>query len=71
MPTTSTTVADPTLEYLTTDEVAAVFRVGREHVQDKVAAGTFPVKPIKVGRRLLFSAMEVRGYLDGLRAARR
>ena len=51
---------------LSIDEMAP--RVGRspKTVRNLLSKGTFPLKPIKVGRRVFFRARDVAAYIEGL-----
>ncbi len=63
------TTMSQTAEYLTLEETAGLCRVRPGTVSAWVRSGSFP-QPIRIGRRLLFEAAEVRAYLKRLRQER-
>ena len=53
-------------KWLTLDDVAGALRVSTQTAKRWVREGRIP-QPIRVGRRLLFSAAEIHGHLESLR----
>lgn len=47
------------------DEFARMSRIGRTTVFDEIAAGTFPIKPIRIGRRIMLPKQAVDRLLAG------
>jgi predicted DNA-binding transcriptional regulator AlpA len=63
-------VSPATTAYLTHEEVAGLCRVSPQTLRrwryGAATRDTFP-RPLRIGRRLLFDAAEVRGFLERLR----
>jgi predicted DNA-binding transcriptional regulator AlpA len=57
-------------EFITIDQYAALTHQSPGQVRNLNCRGELPVKPIKVGRRLLWDRAEVESWVDGLLAAR-
>lgn len=57
-------------EYLRTEDLAARVHLSPATIHNRHSQGRLPVRPIKVGRRLLWPRVEVEAWLDDLKRAR-
>jgi len=53
-------------ELLTVRGVAQRLIISERTVYNKISAGTFPVRPIRIGRLLRFRSKDVDSYLESL-----
>lgn len=53
-------------ELLTVRDMARRFIISDRTVYNKVSNGTFPIKPIRIGRLLRFRREDVDAYIDSL-----
>jgi len=57
---------NPEKELLTVKGVARRLIISKRTVYNKVSSGTFPIKPMRIGRLLRFRSKDVDAYLDSL-----
>jgi predicted DNA-binding transcriptional regulator AlpA len=49
---------------LTLEELAKVFKVAPGSIRNQLSRGTFPVKPLRIGRLLRFKSEDVQRFID-------
>lgn len=52
-------------EVLTVEELAVILRRSRASIYRDIAAGTFPLQPIRLGSHMRFSRVRVNAFLHG------
>jgi len=54
------TTARPVKDFLTVEELAVQLGIAPKTIRNRISAGAFPLKPRKIGGRILFRAADLR-----------